>query len=252
MGTEKRQRQKEGRQARIAAAEAEQKHSQRRRKYVSFLVMAVAVLALFALVSHFTSKKSSKVTASGSTTTTAAAALASAKGKSWGKPCVAMKGALPKGAPSVPVVVGPAPTTLVVKDLKVGTGAAVTATDSVTVNYIGVACSTGKIFDSSWSRGQTATFGLSQVIPGWTRGLAGMKVGGTRLLGIPSDLAYKSAGSPPDIAPDEALWFVVDLVSGAPATTTTSAAAGNTTITGATSTTSAATTTSGAKTNTAP
>jgi peptidylprolyl isomerase len=227
MGTEKRQRQKEGRQARIAAAEAEQRHSQRRRKYVTFLVMAVAVLALFAVVNHFAGK-SSKTTASGSTTTTAsnassttAAALASAKGKD----CVAMQGTPPKGAPTVPVQVGAPPTSLVVKDLKEGTGAPVAATDNVTVNYIGVACSTGKVFDSSWSRGQTATFGLDQVIKGWTQGLTGMKVGGERLLGIPADLAYGSTGSPPDIAPDEPLWFVVDMVSATPATTTTTAAA---------------------------
>lgn len=112
-----------------------------------------------------------------------------------------------------------------IKDLKEGTGAAAAPTDSVTVNYIGVACSTGKIFDSSWSRGQTATFGLDQVIKGWTQGLTGMKVGGERLLGIPSDLAYGTAGSPPDIAPDEPLWFVVDLVSTAPASSTSTAAA---------------------------
>ena len=102
MGTEKRQRQKEGRQARIAAAEAAQRHSQRRRKYVSFLVMAVAVLALFALVNHFTdARRAPRSPHSGSTTTTVAgtsttAALASAKGKD----CVAAKGPLPKGAPS--------------------------------------------------------------------------------------------------------------------------------------------------------
>ena len=231
MGTEKRQRQKEGRQARIAAAEAAQRHSQRRRKYVSFLVMAVAVLLLFAGVNYLTNRnKSSKTTASGSTTTTGgntstAAALASAKGKD----CVAMKGTPPKGAPTVPVQVGAPPTTLVIKDLKAGTGATVAATDSVTVNYIGVACSTGKIFDSSWSRGQTATFGLDQVIKGWTQGLTGMKVGGERLLGIPSDLAYGTAGSPPDIAPDEPLWFVVDLVSATPASTSSTAAATSTT-----------------------
>ena len=82
-----------------------------------------------------------------------------------------------------------------------GTGAAVAATDSVTVNYIGVACSTGKIFDSSWSRGQPATFGLDQVIKGWTQGLPGMKVGGQRLLGIPSDLAYGTRRPPPASPP---------------------------------------------------
>ncbi len=226
MGTEKRQRQKEGRQARIAAAEAEQRHSQRRRKYVNFLVILVLVVAVFAGISYLTksNKKSSKVSATGTSTTAAGSTttLASAKGKA----CVATKGPLPKGAPAVPVETGPPPTKLVVKDLKEGTGAVVKSTDTVTVNYIGVACSTGKIFDSSWSRGQTATFGLNQVIPGWTQGLTGMKVGGERLLGIPSSLGYGTSGSPPDIAPDEALWFVVDMTATGPATTTTTAAAG--------------------------
>jgi FKBP-type peptidyl-prolyl cis-trans isomerase len=128
-----------------------------------------------------------------------------------GKPCVAENGAAPAGAPAVPVQVGPAPTHLVIRDLKVGTGAVVPQGATVTVQYIGVACSTGKIFDSSYSRGQTATFPLSQVIPGWTQGLPGMRVGGYRLLGIPSEMAYGAQGSPPVIAPNEALWFVVQV-----------------------------------------
>ena len=53
------------------------------------------------------------------------------------------------------------------------------------------------------------TFSLSQVIPGWTNGIPGMKVGGTRLLGIPPDLAYRDQGAGADIAPGETLWFVV-------------------------------------------
>ena len=80
---------------------------------------------------------------------------------------------------------------------------------TVTVDYIGVACSTGKIFDSSYCRGQSATFPLTGVIPGWSNGIPGMKVGGARLLGIPPAEAYGNQGSPPDIAPDETLWFVV-------------------------------------------
>jgi peptidylprolyl isomerase len=238
MGTEKRQRQKEGRQARIAAAEAAQRHSDRRRRYLTFVIIALVVLGGFALLHALTgNNKSKKVSTADATTTTAAptTTLASVKGK----PCVAMTGTPPKGAPAVPVEVGAPPTKLVVKDLKEGTGAAVASTDTVTVNYIGVACSTGKIFDSSWSRGQTAQFPLNQVIKGWTEGLAGMKVGGSRLLGIPADLAYGSqppAGS--GIAPDEPLWFVVDMVSTTPAsTTTTAAAAGTTTTTAAAGTT---------------
>jgi len=112
---------------------------------------------------------------------------------------------------------GPPPTDLVIEDLKVGTGATVGPNDTVTVNYIGVACATGKIFDSSYSRGQPATFALSGVIKGWTDGIPSMKVGGQRLLGIPPEQAYRSQGSPPDIGADETLWFVVEMVETKPA-----------------------------------
>jgi peptidylprolyl isomerase len=128
-----------------------------------------------------------------------------------GKPCVAVADPIPTGAPDVPVKVGPAPTALVAEDLKPGTGAVVTAANTLTVNYIGVSCSTGKIFDSSYTSGQPASFPLANVIKGWQQGLAGMKVGGQRLLGIPPDLAYGAAGRP-SIAPDETLWFVVDVL----------------------------------------
>ena len=129
-----------------------------------------------------------------------------------GKPCVPLGDPLPAGAPAVPVKAGPPPTDLIKEDLKVGDGAEVAASNTLEVNYIGVSCSTGKIFDSSWSRNQTASFALNQVIVGWQQGLVGMKVGGERLLGIPSALAYGAQGRP-GIAPDEALWFVVDVVS---------------------------------------
>jgi hypothetical protein len=128
-----------------------------------------------------------------------------------GKPCVAEKGPLPPGAPAVPVRVGPAPTHLVIKDLTVGMGAVVPAGATVTVQYIGVSCSTGVVFDSSYSRHQAATFPLSGVIAGWTQGLPGMRVGGFRLLGIPPKLAYGSQGQGGVIAPDETLWFVVQV-----------------------------------------
>ena len=112
----------------------------------------------------------------------------------------------------VPVKVGPAPTTLVTEDLKPGAGPVVAAGQTLTVNYIGVSCSTGKVFDSSYGRGQPATFPLGQVIPGWQQGIPGMKVGGQRLLGIPSELGYGSRGSGSNIAPGEALWFVVEVL----------------------------------------
>jgi len=132
-----------------------------------------------------------------------------------GHPCVAAADVPPaEGKPTVNVPLGPPPTTLVSTDLKVGSGDEVKASDSVTVQYVGISCSTGKQFDSSWDTGQPATFSLSQVIPGWTQGIPGMKVGGQRQLVIPPDLAY---GDTPQegsgIAPGETLIFVIDLIS---------------------------------------
>jgi peptidylprolyl isomerase len=170
----------------------------------SLFLVAAALTAALALSACGSSGSSPG--ASGSTTSTIPP-TASAKGK----PCVALADPVPNGAPDVPVKVGPPPTTLVVEDLAVGTGAEVTTGSTITADYIGVSCSTGKIFDDSYSRGQPATFSLDGVIPGWQQGLVGMKVGGTRLLGIPADLAYGAQGQPPAIAPDETLWFVVQL-----------------------------------------
>jgi peptidylprolyl isomerase len=139
---------------------------------------------------------------------------------------VAFDDTLPAGAPEVPVPVGAPPTDLTSQDLVVGSGTPAAVGDDITVNYIGVACSTGKIFDSSWSRGQPATFPLEEggLIEGWVQGIPGMQPGGQRLLVIPPSLGYGSTGSGSGIAPDETLVFVVDLVSAAPATTTTTAA----------------------------
>ena len=75
------------------------------------------------------------------------------------------------------------------------------------------ACSTGKIFDSSYQDGGPATFPLNGVIQGWQQGIPGMRVGGERLLGIPSALAYGPSGSGALIAPNEPLWFVVEVLS---------------------------------------
>ena len=107
------------------------------------------------------------------------------------------------------------PTTLVTKDLVEGTGAEVKPGATVTANYCGVGMITGQIFDSSWARGGTPiSFGLDQVIAGWTQGIPGMKVGGQRLLIIPGDLGYGAAGnSAAGIQPNEPLVFVVDLTA---------------------------------------
>jgi peptidylprolyl isomerase len=93
----------------------------------------------------------------------------------------------------------------------VGTGATAVATSTLTVHYTLMAWSTGKVVESSWTSGQPATFPLAQVIPGWQKGMPGMKEGGRRLLVIPPALGYGATGAGP-IGPNETLIFVVDLV----------------------------------------
>ena len=103
---------------------------------------------------------------------------------------------------------------LVTQDLVPGTGAVAAAGQTVTVNYVGVLCSTGKEFDSSWKHGQPFSTPLSNgsVIPGWVEGIPGMRVGGRRQLIIPASLAYGKNGTQ-GIPPNSTLVFVVDLLS---------------------------------------
>lgn len=189
--------------ARIAVAHAERRETQRRRRILLTIAGGMVVIAAVVVAVIFRPSSHSKSTSSSATTATTAATAGHGN-------CVAAKGPLPKGAPAVPVPVGAPPKTLVTKDLKVGTGAVVPKSATVEVNYIGVACSTGKIFDSSYSRNQAFSANLGGgVIPGWQQGIPGMRLGGTRLLGIPPNLAYGASGQPPDIGPNETLWFVV-------------------------------------------
>ena len=75
-------------------------------------------------------------------------------------------------------------------DTTPGTGATVQPGATVTVDYTGAVAATGIVFQSSKDSGQPVSFPLSQVIPGWSQGIPGMKVGGTRRLLIPASLAY--------------------------------------------------------------
>lgn len=98
-----------------------------------------------------------------------------------------------------------------------GTGAVVSETDTVTANYVGQVWGQGDIFDSSFARGEAASFSLQQVIPGWTQGLSGQKVGAKVILGIPSEMAYGQEGRPPAIPPNSPLAFYVEIVDAQPA-----------------------------------
>lgn len=113
----------------------------------------------------------------------------------------------------VPTAEAP-PSELAIEDLAVGEGTEATAGGTVEVHYAGNAWSTGKQFDASWDRGETFKFrlGAGQVIAGWDRGVAGMRVGGRRRLVIPPGLGYGSRGAGGAIGPNETLVFVVDLL----------------------------------------
>lgn len=116
--------------------------------------------------------------------------------------------------PKVPHAVGNTPPTHLVKqDLIVGTGAEAKTGSTVEVNYIGGLWKTGKVFDASWKRKELFKFtiGSGEVIKGWDQGFLGMKVGGRRVLVIPSELAYGPKGSA-SIPPNTPLTFVVDLL----------------------------------------
>jgi peptidylprolyl isomerase len=109
---------------------------------------------------------------------------------------------------------GEPPTELGIVDLVVGSGDPVGAGDRVVVQYHGLRWSDGGTFDASWTRGQPFSFLLSsgQVIPGWDLGVAGMQLGGRRVLTIPPALAYGDRGAGGVIGPGETLVFIVDLV----------------------------------------
>jgi len=93
---------------------------------------------------------------------------------------------------------------------KEGTGAPPKATDMVTVNYRGTLID-GTEFDSSYKRGQPATFPVNGVIKGWTEALQLMKVGSKYQLWIPSNLAYGERSVSPELGPNATLIFEVEL-----------------------------------------
>jgi FKBP-type peptidyl-prolyl cis-trans isomerase FklB len=104
------------------------------------------------------------------------------------------------------------PSGLQYKILKAGTGPKPTASDKVSVNYKGTLIN-GTEFDSSYKRGQPATFPVGQVIKGWTEALQLMPVGSKWQLFIPADLAYGDRGAGSDIGPGSTLIFEVELLS---------------------------------------
>jgi len=151
--------------------------------------------------------------------TSSAPPAPAAKGPAVSFQGVTVKGAADlKGSPGVTSKSSKDATKLAFKDLVVGKGKAATAKSTVSVQYTGVLYKTGKEFDSSWSRGGApVSFPLNQVVKGFTQGIGGtkgvppMKLGGRRIMILPSSLGYGSQANGP-IPANSSLVFVVDLV----------------------------------------
>ena len=98
-------------------------------------------------------------------------------------------------------------------DVEVGTGEEVKPGATITAHYTGALVKNGIIFQSSLDFGKAITFGLDQVIRGWTLGVPGMKVGGTRRLIIPAEQAYGASSPSGNIPANSDLVFDIDLVA---------------------------------------
>ena len=109
--------------------------------------------------------------------------------------------------------IAPSMEELKIEDIKVGTGAEAVSGKKITVNYSGT-LTDGTKFDSSYDRGEPFSFnlGAGEVIQGWDKGFAGMKIGGKRKLTIPSELGYGAQGAGGVIPPNATLIFEVELL----------------------------------------
>lgn len=118
-----------------------------------------------------------------------------------------------KTKPDVRVPSGAPPKKLTVKEIEAGTGAVARRGDEVVIKYVGVDYASGKQFDSSWGRDELfeITLGAGEAVPGFERGIEGMREGGRRRLIVPPRLAYGAAGAPPRIPRSATLAIVVDL-----------------------------------------
>ncbi len=172
--------------------------------------LGLAALAAAAMIAGCGSSSSSSTIGVGDENTAAETLAKSSTSATATTPTTGPLATEPKVTPPK----GPPPSKLVTKEIITGTGAEAKSGATVSVNYVGALYSNGTVFDASWKRKEPFTFalGAGQVIPGWDKGIPGMKVGGRRELIIPPGEAYGEKGSPPKIPPNETLVFVVDLL----------------------------------------
>jgi peptidylprolyl isomerase len=214
VGTDKRERQRQGRQAKTVAEEATARRQKTKRTGVRLGIGLVIVLALAFGYSLLTRDDDSSDSTETADTTTTAAAEGTTTTVAYSNPELAAE--VLAREPPVPAnaAADTPPDAVEVTTLIEGQGEGAVPGDTVTVHYVGV-LSDGTEFDQSWARGQpfaVENLGQASVIPGWNEGLLGAKVGERRRLEIGSDKAYGAAGNPPTIPANAPLAFEIDVV----------------------------------------
>jgi FKBP-type peptidyl-prolyl cis-trans isomerase len=214
VGTVKRERQRQGKQARSVAEERIAKRQKTKRTGVRLGIGLLIVLAVAFGYSLLTRDDSSDNAETADTTTTTAGDDSTTTTVAYSNPELAAK--VLAREPPVPAnaAADTPPDAVEVKTLIKGQGEGAAPGDTLTVHYVGV-LTDGTEFDESWSRGQPFTvenLGQASVIAGWNEGLVGAKIGERRRLEIGSDKAYGAQGNPPTIPANAPLAFEIDVV----------------------------------------
>jgi FKBP-type peptidyl-prolyl cis-trans isomerase len=214
VGTEKRERQKVGKQARAAAEFTAARRAKTRRTAVRVTIAVVVVLAALFAYSALSGNDDGSDTASDETTSTTAAESTTTT-VTYSNPELAQE-VLDREAPDVEPPPESTPADALEKETLIeGEGDAAAAGDQLMVNYAGVTPD-GNQFDSSFQEGRDplpVQLGQGGVIPGWDQGLVGVKIGERVRLVIGSENAYGAQGnSGAGIPPNSPLAFVVDVV----------------------------------------
>lgn len=206
MGTVKRERQKQARQAKTVAEQSAARRTKARSTGLRVVVGVVVVLAVAFIASLALSDDSDDTSAPDDATTSTTSEYTDER---LATEVLARQPPQPASPPADTPRDAAEAVTLIQ-----GEGEGAEAGDTVTVHYVGV-LSDGTQFDESWSRGTTidvAPLGQASVIDGWNEGLVGAKIGERRRLVLGADKAYGSAGRPPNIPPDAPLAFEIDVV----------------------------------------
>jgi peptidylprolyl isomerase len=212
VGTEKRERQRQGKFARSEAELAAARRQKTKRAGVRLGIGLVIVLAAAFVYSLLTRDDSSDSTETGDTTTTITDGTTTTV--AYSNPELAAEVLAREPPTPANAAVDTPPDAVKATTLIQGQGEAAAPGDTVTVHYVGV-LSDGTEFDQSWSSGQpfpVENLGQASVIPGWNEGLVGAKIGERRRLEIGANKAYGAAGNPPSIPANAPLAFEIDVV----------------------------------------